>query len=47
MSSLSFPTLTGGSNSKLIEAPATTTDKPATKDAAKPMETAPAKPLKK
>lgn len=47
MSSLSFPTLTGGSNSKLIEAPATTSDKPATKDAAKPMETAPATPVKK
>ena len=41
MSSLSFPTLTGGSDSKLIEAPAATTEKPA---ADKPV---PAAPIKK
>ena len=41
MSSLSFPTLTGGSDSKLIEAPASSTEKPATE---KP---APAAPIKK
>ena len=47
MSSLSFPTLTGGSNSKLIDAPATTIDKPTTKEASKPIETVPATPVKK
>lgn len=41
MSSLSFPTLTGGSDSKLIEAPASSAEKPSTD---KP---APASPIKK
>ena len=41
MSSLSFPTLTGGSDSKLIEAPATSTEKAPTE---KP---APVAPIKK
>ena len=40
MSSLSFPTLTGGSDSKLIEAPANTNEKPA---ADKPSPVAPMK----
>ena len=40
MSSLSFPTLTGGSESKIIEAPSSSSAKPATE---KPMQTAPVK----
>ena len=40
MSSLSFPTLTGGSDSKIIETPANTTEKPANE---KPAPVVPAK----